>query len=223
MPDDLRTLYGPDYVAAYHKLPSHRRLTALVARCALAPSDRVVDLGCGPGGLAEAIHSRIAEYQGVDFSPPFIEEARRRAQANQLGNVSFECAGLAEFCLRNPARFDKGFMFDVNHFIPDAELLAIYAAARTALKTGGRFYLHTLNAAYFLEKLKDFKLLRRSEHYVGVRTMDENRSLLEKAGFARVRITGIAHYQAPLSTLHFLSRLPFLSRLMTARLFIEAG
>ena len=27
MAEDLRKLYGADYVAAYHNLPSHRRLT----------------------------------------------------------------------------------------------------------------------------------------------------------------------------------------------------
>ena len=222
-PDELKQLYGADYVAAYDSLPSHRRLSTLVARCNLQPTDIVADFGCGPGGLLEVIHDRVAHYTGVDFSADFIAKAQRRAEARGIANARFECSGLAEFCARNPGRFDKAFMFDVNHFIYDQDLLPIYQGIHGALKPGGRFYLHTLNRSYFLEKLKDLGVARRSEHYVGVRTVEENRSLLQRAGFGDVQITGIAHYEAPLSTLHFLSRIPGLSRWTTARLFIDAG
>ena len=217
-----RRLYQGEYVAGYDRLPP-MRMAALVRLCELRRGDAVVDFGCGPGTLLHQIHAAIATYCGVDFSEEFIASARRKAEERNIGNARFECTDIVDFCRRNPSRFDRGFMFDVNHLIDDAHLLPIYAGVRSSLRRSGKFYLHTINADYFLERLKDKKLVRRTAHYVAVRTADHNRDLLRASGFENVRITGISHYQAPLSYLHVVSRIPGLRSLMTARLFIEAS
>ena len=45
---------------------------------ALAPGDRVLDLACGDGGLAEFLPEQ--RYAGVDASPQMVEAARRRGR-----------------------------------------------------------------------------------------------------------------------------------------------
>jgi cyclopropane fatty-acyl-phospholipid synthase-like methyltransferase len=218
----LRGLYRADYVAGYDRLPANR-MEALVRRCELRPGDEVADFGCGPGSLLHHIHQTIASYCGIDFSEEFIDAAKRKARESGIQNARFECADIVEFCHRNPARFDKAFMFDVSHLIADEQLHAIYSGIRGSLRPSAKFYLHTINGDYFLEKLKDRKWVHRSPHYVAVRTVEQNRDLLRRAGFDRIHVAGIAHYEAPLSYLHGLSSIPGMSRCMTARLFIEAS
>ena len=44
----------------------------------LEPSDRVLDLACGDGGLGEHLIARGLRYTGVDVEPAMVEAARRR-------------------------------------------------------------------------------------------------------------------------------------------------
>src|SRR5947199_7140631 len=55
--------------------PSERLLDGL----SLRPTDRVVELGCGPGGFSRRILRRLGEggvLVGVDSSPGLLEQAR---------------------------------------------------------------------------------------------------------------------------------------------------
>jgi SAM-dependent methyltransferase len=58
----------------------HRQLAVPLALALLAPrrGERIVDVGCGQGVLAEAIARGGADYLGVDASPRLVEYARRR-------------------------------------------------------------------------------------------------------------------------------------------------
>jgi SAM-dependent methyltransferase len=58
----------------------------LVEQLALAPGDRVLDVGCGPGRHAHALARRGIDVLGVDISQRFIDLARRDAPAG----ASFE-------------------------------------------------------------------------------------------------------------------------------------
>ena len=61
---------------------------------AVAPPERVLDVGTGTGLGAFAIASRFpqADIVGVDLSGEMVEEARRKAPAELAGRVSFEQA-----------------------------------------------------------------------------------------------------------------------------------
>lgn len=59
---------------------SVRPLLVDVLRVAHAgPGDRVLDVGCGPGELAELLHERHAQMVGLDASPAMLKLALRHA------------------------------------------------------------------------------------------------------------------------------------------------
>lgn len=78
-------------------------LPVVLEAAALAPGDRVLDVGCGSGALARAAYDRVAPggaVTGVDISAPLVELARERspgvsfvhgdAQVHDLGSATFD-------------------------------------------------------------------------------------------------------------------------------------
>lgn len=91
---------------------------ALLARAAIAPGERVIDLGCG-GGLTSLAAAKATGPEGavlgLDISPDLIDEARRRAVDHP--NVSFICGDAATVALDTPydrliSRFGSMFFAD---------------------------------------------------------------------------------------------------------------
>lgn len=72
---------------------------ALLAPLDLQPGDKVIDLGCGTGGMAILLARRFAaQVLGVDLSPRMIDAASRRADAEPgEGTISFQTGDAAEF------------------------------------------------------------------------------------------------------------------------------
>ncbi len=100
---------------------------------ALAPraAERVLDLGCGDGELAEAIAARGASVVGVDASASMIESATARGIDARVGDGQ-RLADLFE-----ADTFDAVFSNAALHWMPDAD--AVLNGVRHVLKPGGRF------------------------------------------------------------------------------------
>ena len=85
----------------------------------LAHVDRIIDIGCGPGGwaLEVALQHPDMEVVGVDINPTMIDYASAQAKVRQFPNAKFQVADVlqplpfpdASFDLIN-ARFVVGFM-----------------------------------------------------------------------------------------------------------------
>lgn len=65
----------------------------LVDLAGLAATDRVLDIGCGPGAAVRMAAEIVGESVGVDRAQPMVDIARRRSRG--LDNVRFE-VGAAE-------------------------------------------------------------------------------------------------------------------------------
>lgn len=94
-----------------------RRLAPLfVDFVGLAAGDRVLDVGCGTGNLSIEVARRAlaAEIVGVDFSPAYVEHARRR---HALPGVSFE-VGDACALAQPDGSFDRVMSLLMLHFVP---------------------------------------------------------------------------------------------------------
>lgn len=110
-------------VAAYEAL-----LADVAAR--LNPGDRVLEIGCGTGGMAIGLASSVASYTATDFSAEMIRIARAKPAPDTL---HFETAD-AQRAL-DEAPFDAVCAFNVLHLVDD--LPGLLRQIHSALKPGG--------------------------------------------------------------------------------------
>ncbi len=114
--------------------------TALLDRAAIAPGERIIDLGCGGGATSRAIAARVGPQDavlGLDISPDLIVAARARAGAD-FPALRFFCGDAASAILpaapydRLVSRFGSMFF---------ADPVAAFRHLRTQLVPGARFDL----------------------------------------------------------------------------------
>jgi len=217
--EELLAIYDQSYVDQYdpHAVQRMRRMLPFFD---LSGKEIVADFGCGNGVLLDLIGARVREYVGVDFSAAFVREAERRRDARGITNGTFHCIDMVDFCERHPNHFDAAFALDFSEHVYDDQFLRIFGAIHGALKPGASLYLHTPNAEYFMERLKERGILTQVEGHVGVRDARSHRQLLARCGFADVHVRYLAHYLRLASTLHGLGYIPFLGALFRARLFL---
>jgi SAM-dependent methyltransferase len=128
----------------------------LVDALRVAPGDRVLDAGCGPGRHALAFARRDVDVVGVDLSPHFIELARASADSLGVGRrVRFEVADVRT--LPFDSEFDAVICLCQGGFGllgggPDeGEALARF---RAAVRPGGRLAVSAFNAYFAVRHLE---------------------------------------------------------------------
>jgi len=215
----LQAIYDQSYVDQYdpHAVQRMRRMLPFFD---LSGHEVVADFGCGNGVLLDLIGPRVREYVGVDFSAAFVRAAERRRDAHGIRNGTFHCGDMVAFCADHPNHFDAAFALDFSEHIYDDQFLRIFSAIHGSLKPGGSLYLHTPNAEYFMERLKERGILTQVEGHVGVRDAGAHETLLAQCGFVQVEVRYLAHYLRLASMLHGLGYLPLVGRLFRARLFL---
>ena len=92
--------------------------------------ERILDLGCGTGHLAQQIHERGGIVTGIDASPDMIWQAKETYH-----DVDFEVADGANFHFDKA--FDAVFSNATLHWILDAD--AVIKCIYDSLKPSGRF------------------------------------------------------------------------------------
>jgi 2-polyprenyl-3-methyl-5-hydroxy-6-metoxy-1,4-benzoquinol methylase len=209
------------YVDMYERKPISR-IARLVPRLRLQPHEDLVDVACGNAMLLPLIHDRVRSYAGVDFSPEFIDVARRRAGEHGISNCTFHCADVVDFCNARKGQFDVATALDFSEHIDDGEFIAIFSAIHASLRAGGRLYLHTPNLEFVLERLKERGILRQFPEHIAVRSAPHLVRQLEQCGLDRgkIAVEVLPHYNV-MRLLHPLRHLPVVGRVFAARLFIE--
>ncbi|WP_426670892.1 class I SAM-dependent methyltransferase [Mucilaginibacter sp. McL0603] len=94
------------------------------------PGERILDLGCGTGDLANQIQEQGADVVGIDASPEMIGKAKAK-----YPELDFSVANGANFSFNEP--FDAVFTNATLHWIHDAD--GVITSVYNTLKTGGRF------------------------------------------------------------------------------------
>ncbi len=105
-----------------------------IARLALQPGSRVLDVACGSGNLAMPAARAGAVVTGVDIAPNLLEQARARAQAEGL-QIQFD-EGDAESLSYDDAAFDVVVSMFGAMFAPQPELVS--AELVRVCRPGGR-------------------------------------------------------------------------------------
>jgi SAM-dependent methyltransferase len=101
---------------------------ALVDAVDPQPGEAVLDVACGTGGVTERIARRGARVTGIDFAPPLVATARRRAEDAGL-DIHYD-VGDAEALPYEEASFDVvvsafGHMFAPDHRAAASELVRV--------------------------------------------------------------------------------------------------
>lgn len=118
------------YASAYHESSAgghalrarHERALELIGR----PSGRVLDVGCGPGHLAEDLLDRGMDVWGVDATPAMIEACRRRFAPRPAAHFT---VGEATRLAFSDGAFDAAICLGVIDYIP-----ALEAAVRELIR-----------------------------------------------------------------------------------------
>lgn len=127
---------GADCSAVYH--PAYRS-----HYLPLLPRDkdaRILDIGCGMGNLLSFLKQQgYRRCSGIDRSPQMVQVARGR------GNEVEEAEAL-NYLHARPNAFDCVIAMDVLEHLHKDELMEWMDAIFAALKPGGYFLAHTINA-----------------------------------------------------------------------------
>lgn len=118
-----------------------------VAALDVQPSDRVLELGFGPGVAIQTLSHRVAQGQisGLDASRTMVRQARRRNWAAvRSGRVTLACGDAARLPFA-ACSFDKVFGIHTIYFWPDP-LAALHETWRV-LRPGGLLALTVLPKA----------------------------------------------------------------------------
>ncbi len=116
----------------------------IAAKLLLAPGQRVLDIGCGWGGLALALAAAAGvEVLGITLSREQLDEARRRAALNGLADrVRFE---LCDY--RNvKGVFDRIVSVGMFEHVGIGHYREFFAALREHLADGGVALLHSIGS-----------------------------------------------------------------------------
>ena len=117
------------------------RIVWAVEQLAVAPSDRILEIGCGRGVAAALVREKVTRGKvvGVDRSQIAIEAAvKRNAEHVATRRINFECVALADARLPEGG-LGKIFAINVNLFWIDPRLEL--AVIRRALAPDGELYL----------------------------------------------------------------------------------
>jgi SAM-dependent methyltransferase len=110
----------------------------LLGAAAIQPGDRVLDVGCGPGGFTLAVARATGpdgSVVGIDLSVPMLERARQRTRDAGAQNVGF-VTGDAQTHVFDEAAFDMAVSRFGVMFFDDVE--AAFANMARAVRPSGR-------------------------------------------------------------------------------------
>jgi len=97
---------------------SQRLAPRFIDFAGVAKAEKILDVGCGTGSLTFALarHADLAEIIGIDYSPVFVEAARRR---NTDPRITIRQADACALPFEG-GTFDRALALLVLHFVPEA-------------------------------------------------------------------------------------------------------
>ena len=188
-----------------HKLPSLLSLT---------PNDRVLDIGCGYGGLLIYLNKKVRFKQameGLDCSGLMVRLARAEMQSRGLDSLIGISQGVATDLPYAGASMDVVLSTYVIKHLSDHLLRRMLGEVRRVLKPGGRFCFWEAGPSrnFYVQRF-NLKLLKMGVSTAYLRSSEELREHLETAGFCGLERYGhgLYYYYPPLPRVGFIARKP---------------
>ena len=102
----------------------------------------LLDVGCGGGILAEALHDKGAIVTGIDAAGPGIEIAKHHAKKNNK-SIDYQESTAEDLIQKSSAKYDVVTCLEVLEHVPDPKLLV--KTCIDLLKPNGDLFLSTIN------------------------------------------------------------------------------
>jgi len=154
-----------------------------VTREYFRPDMEVLEFGCGTGSTAIAHAPFVKHIRAIDISSKMLEIARRKAAADNVGNVTFEQSGIEEFSAPDRT-FDAVLGLSILHLVENKD--EVILKVHKMLKTNGVFVSSTTCIG---DTMKFIKLIAPIGRFLGflpllnVFTKKEMIDSLTEAGF----------------------------------------
>ncbi|MGL4323217.1 MAG: class I SAM-dependent methyltransferase, partial [Beijerinckiaceae bacterium] len=118
----------------------------IAAKLALQPGQKVLDIGCGWGGMALYLHHIAGvEVLGITLSEEQLKLARQRAeQAGVADKVRFELMDYRDLAKRAPGYFDRIVSVGMFEHVGVPQFDTFFRAAANLMKDDGVMLLHTI-------------------------------------------------------------------------------
>ena len=103
---------------------------------------KLLDVGCGGGILAEALHDKGAIVTGIDAAGPGIEIAKHHAEKNNK-SIDYQESTAEDLIQKSSEKYDVVTCLEVLEHVPDPKLLV--KTCIDLLKPNGDLFLSTIN------------------------------------------------------------------------------
>jgi ubiquinone/menaquinone biosynthesis C-methylase UbiE len=175
-------------VAAWLNANNRDGIARILGLLEVRAGEHVLEIGFGNGRATSEVLGQAAgvQYEGIDFSPTMVEEARRfNAALVDAGRARFHLAS-AERMPFADAQFDRVFSIGVIHFWQDA--LASLREVHRVMRAGGLAVMGALDA-------RCAPAFARPEFGFYLRSAGEWSALWRQAGFQAVQARAVASEQ----------------------------
>jgi SAM-dependent methyltransferase len=136
----------------------------LEERLELEPGSDVLDVPCGEGRVGRALARRGHRVTGVDITERFLEEGRRRAEADGV-DMPFVHGDMRELAFEDAFDAAMNFWGSFGYFDAEGDR-AVATGAFRALRPGGRFLIETITLETLLPQFREQLWHRMGETFV---------------------------------------------------------
>ena len=133
---DLDGEYGP-----LHQI-NPLRLTWLQSICPIK-GQRVLDVGCGGGILADAMARQGAQVLGIDLADKALKVAQMHALEAQTPRIEYRQISAEGLAAASPGAFDVVTCMEMLEHVPDPA--SVVQACATLVRPGGWVFFSTIN------------------------------------------------------------------------------
>ena len=118
------------------------RLEWIESVCPLR-GQRVLDVGCGGGILADAMARKGADVLGIDLAEKSLKVAQLHALETQTPRVAYRLVAAEALAVESPGHFDVVTCMEMLEHVPDPA--SVVRACATLVKPGGWVFFSTIN------------------------------------------------------------------------------
>lgn len=159
----------------------------------VAPGERIMDVGCGPGFYVAELLEQVGSdgsVVGIDNSPPMLAVAAHRSEGHD--NVAFHEAEATSLPVED-ASFDAVLSVQVLEYVPNVP--AALAEMRRALRAGGRLVVWDVDWAtvslHTTDPARTERMLRAWDGHLTHPSLPQTLTAqLQSAGFDDVKLEG---------------------------------